>query len=386
MTIKDLQSDHFLPPVGAPLSEPSLLALLSEAQTQQTFGPSLLDGILADLDAQYSPYPARAAAYGLLSSLPRGADLQPVALPLCLEGHCYLHGMCLSEHLIMRLFAGFTLQGVELTSERTATVFMSAQEADVAIPALNGKGLVDHPGLMVRFVPSAWHDRPLSGGVRKYTCRFDIGIENDKDFHVARRIIGQKGANMKKIVKQAAFDAKLRLRGRGSGFLEGVNKQESDEPLHLCVSCKDPQGYATAVALVTSLLDEIYQEYRSLASKGFLPPRDDLKVNILEHPLLYSSSSAIPLQQPEIIPCAPVLAVSTPEPLSEDESDPPSDAPDIGEIERLIEERNEARRVCNFKEADRIRDLLRAAGVGLMDEPGGRGKGTEVTTWRYWRC
>jgi cysteinyl-tRNA synthetase len=55
------------------------------------------------------------------------------------------------------------------------------------------------------------------------------------------------------------------------------------------------------------------------------------------------------------------------------------------EIEQLIEARNEARRMCNFKEADRIRDILRSRGIGLMDEPGGRGRGTDVTTWRFWR-
>lgn len=63
----------------------------------------------------------------------------------------------------------------------------------------------------------------------------------------------------------------------------------------------------------------------------------------------------------------------------------PASIPSVGEIEKLIDERNEARRMCNFKEADRIRDLLRANGIGLMDEPGGRGKGSEVTTWRFWR-
>merc|ERR1719224_338529 len=57
-------------------------------------------------------------------------------------------------------------------------------------------------------------------GVRKYTCRFLIGIENDKEFQVARRIIGAKGANMKKVVKQT--EAKLRLRGAGSGYFEGA--------------------------------------------------------------------------------------------------------------------------------------------------------------------
>ncbi len=56
---------------------------------------------------------------------------------------------------------------------------------------------------------------------------------------------------------------------------------------------------------------------------------------------------------------------------------------DVVTVERLIEERNEARRVCNFKEADRIRDVLRSHGIGLMDEPGARGKGRDVTSWRY---
>lgn len=52
------------------------------------------------------------------------------------------------------------------------------------------------------------------------------------------------------------------------------------------------------------------------------------------------------------------------------------------EIKRLIEDRNKARREQNFGEADRIREFLKQKGIALMDEKGGRGKGTEVTTWR----
>jgi len=65
--------------------------------------------------------------------------------------------------------------------------------------------------------------------------------------------------------------------------------------------------------------------------------------------------------------------------------DPPPRAPPVEEIARLIDQRNEARRQCNFTEADRIRESLHEQGVALMDEPGARGKGKEVTTWRYWR-
>jgi cysteinyl-tRNA synthetase len=46
------------------------------------------------------------------------------------------------------------------------------------------------------------------------------------------------------------------------------------------------------------------------------------------------------------------------------------------DIERLIDERAAARKARNFKESDRIRDELAAAGVVLEDQPGGR------TLWR----
>ena len=46
------------------------------------------------------------------------------------------------------------------------------------------------------------------------------------------------------------------------------------------------------------------------------------------------------------------------------------------DIERLIEQRIAARKSKDFKESDRIRDLLAAAGVLLEDQPGGK------TLWR----
>jgi cysteinyl-tRNA synthetase len=49
------------------------------------------------------------------------------------------------------------------------------------------------------------------------------------------------------------------------------------------------------------------------------------------------------------------------------------------DIERLIGERGEARKAKNFKESDRIRDLLATAGVLLEDQPGGK------TLWRRGR-
>lgn len=45
----------------------------------------------------------------------------------------------------------------------------------------------------------------------KYTCRFDIQIENDREFQVARRLIGAKGINMKKIIDKCVKDAVKRV-------------------------------------------------------------------------------------------------------------------------------------------------------------------------------
>jgi cysteinyl-tRNA synthetase len=46
------------------------------------------------------------------------------------------------------------------------------------------------------------------------------------------------------------------------------------------------------------------------------------------------------------------------------------------DIERLIEERAAARKAKNFKESDRLRDLLTSNGIVLEDMPGGK------TLWR----
>jgi len=240
-------------------------------------------------------------------------------------------------------------------------------------------------------------------GVRKYTCRFLIGIDGEKDFQVVRRIIGAKGANMKKIVKES--DAKLRLRGIGSGYFEGAGQKESNEPLQLCVSCTSSDGYKTAVAMVEELLEGVYREFRSFCAENGRPEPD-----LHATPQLVSTGrerggggdlfsperGALDLEDDDDDELSPAKREGgrkrgrrsrgkKTEAGSGEKGEPPCNAPDVEEISVMIDQRNEARRQCNFSEADRIRQALHECGVALMDEPGGRGKGTEVTTWRYWR-
>jgi len=110
----------------------------------------------------------------------------------------------------------------------------------------------------------------------KYTCRFEIQIENDKEFQVARRLIGAKGCNMKKIVEMCSKNqdgtsiqdaVKLRLRGKGSGYKEGPFNKESDEPLHLCISSKFMDRYKVACQLVNELVSTVYEEYKKYCEK-----------------------------------------------------------------------------------------------------------------------
>uniref|UniRef100_A0A7S1MJU3 RRM domain-containing protein n=1 Tax=Alexandrium catenella TaxID=2925 RepID=A0A7S1MJU3_ALECA len=244
-------------------------------------------------------------------------------------------------------------------------------------------------------------------GAKKYTCRFLIGIENDKEFQVARRLIGSKGCNMKRIVKQT--EAKLRLRGVGSGYFEGSSQKESPEPLQLCVSCMSLDGYRTAVQEVKELLLRVYEEYRQYCRDAGIPV-PDLQINLSERRLATSSSRPGEVGdadnnggQPAFMPSLEAggggkgggkrndrrggrsrRAGKAGGGDDEDRGEPGPNAPSVEEIQQLINERNDARRACNFVEADRIRELLHSRGVALMDEPGGRGKGAEVTTWRYW--
>ena len=74
-------------------------------------------------------------------------------------------------------------------------------------------------------------------------------------------MIGAKGVNMKRIIEVCSRNApksndvvKLRLRGKGSGFKEGPSKEESNDPLHLCISSRFYDKYKLACDSVQELV------------------------------------------------------------------------------------------------------------------------------------
>ena len=113
----------------------------------------------------------------------------------------------------------------------------------------------------------------------KFTCKFEILIPNDQEFQVVRRLIGSKGCNMKKIVDSCKGpndigqgNVKLRLRGKGSGYKEGPQNKESDDPLHLCISAKNQDSLKKACGLVSELIGKIYEDYKKHCHKTGIPP------------------------------------------------------------------------------------------------------------------
>ena len=99
----------------------------------------------------------------------------------------------------------------------------------------------------------------------KYVCNYLVQIENDDKFFVTKRIIGKNGCFLKKIIQEACikygdFSTKIRLRGKGSGYLE-QNGKESEEPLMLCVSSLNYPTYTNCCILIDSLLKKVYNDY-----------------------------------------------------------------------------------------------------------------------------
>lgn len=285
----------------------------------------------------------------------------------------------IEESDVVKVFGCFgEVASLAITGKDAVIKYKDLVSAYFALTILNGKEL---PELNVK-LQVAWHEEtervPLSELPSndsntseenlKFTCRFEIQIENEKEFQVARRVIGSKGTNMKRIIDKClkgvngrAHDIiKLRLRGQGSGFKEGPNNTESQDSLHLCISSKYENKFLMAVAEIEKLLKKVYREYSEFCrSRGMQDPKLELiKVEKVSGKTL-------------VLPPSKYKEIEEVEELSEDE------------IEDLIDIRNEARRQCNYAEADRIRELLRKKGILLMDEKGRRGKGVEVTNWKY---
>eukprot|EP00930_Biecheleria_cincta_P008239 TRINITY_DN10964_c0_g1_i1.p1 TRINITY_DN10964_c0_g1~~TRINITY_DN10964_c0_g1_i1.p1 ORF type:complete len:402 (-),score=82.83 TRINITY_DN10964_c0_g1_i1:75-1127(-) len=203
------------------------------------------------------------------------------------------------------------------------------------------------------------------GQSKKYTCKLEVGIENETEFRVGSRVI--------QIARQIWQDdnfqrhgGKTRLRGKGIG-----GPHEGDEPLALCISCKDAYAFDKALTYAENQLQKVHEDYKAFcAQHGKEVP--ELAIKITKRGTSGADGS---------FPAGGIGDTNF------DHGERPEGSPSNEEIEKLIEERNEARKSGNFKKADEVRDMLKSRGVVLMDEKGAKGtfKGNEVTRWRFWR-
>ena len=101
----------------------------------------------------------------------------------------------------------------------------------------------------------------------KYVCNYTVQIENDNLFMVTKRIIGKNGCFLKKILQESCikygdYSTKIRLRGKGSGYIDpNINKENDKEPLMLSVSSLNYPTYYNCCLLLDNLMNKIYDDY-----------------------------------------------------------------------------------------------------------------------------
>jgi len=207
---------------------------------------------------------------------------------------------------------------------------------------------------------------PSRGGQpKKFTCKLEVGIENEGEFRVGSRVI----QIARQIWQESHFQnagGKTRLRGKGVG-----GPHEADEPLALCISCRDQGSFDKAVQYAEQQLQKVQSEYKVFCQQKGLAVPEDLVVKVSKKGGGFSDDRT----------SNDFSGVDPPR------GDRPANAPTDEEIQQCIEQRNEARKAANFKKSDEVRDYLRQRGVVLMDEKGAKGnlQGNEVTKWRFWR-
>jgi len=251
---------------------------------------------------------------------------------------------------------------------------MAAQAANPygmpPMPPMPGMGgtMPGYPGMPP--IQAGGSPSSAAGRPKKYTCKLEVGIENEGEFRVGSRVIQIARA----IWQDARFQehgGKTRLRGKGIG-----GQHEAEEPLALCISCCDQIAFDKAVTYAETQLQKVHNDYRAhCEEKGQAVPELSVKVS-KKGSTFFNGSGGGGQGGPALKSSADIARGERPE-----------GAPTDDEIEGLIEERNEARKVANFKRADEVRTILKDAGVVLMDEKGAKGNftGNEVTKWRFWK-
>jgi len=110
--------------------------------------------------------------------------------------------------------------------------------------------------------------RVVGRSLARFVCC--VPLSQVADFQLVPRIIGTGGSNVKAVA--SACGGKVRVRGRGSGYLEGPDRREADIPLQVVLSCNDAQSLETGVRMLSQLLNQMGEHYSQYCKKVDLKP------------------------------------------------------------------------------------------------------------------
>ncbi|KAI3452218.1 hypothetical protein Pfo_008883 [Paulownia fortunei] len=142
---------------------------------------------------------------------------------------------------------------------------------------------VDHAAAMVE---EMLKQATVSSGVKVdhllNTCVF-LGFEADPSLNIVSRIRGPNDQYVNHIMNETG--ATVLLRGRGSGYSENGQTEETQQPLHLLLSSNDPKSLEHAKLLAENLLDTISAEcgasrVSSCKVYGAVPPPPQLQAGV----------------------------------------------------------------------------------------------------------
>lgn len=89
--------------------------------------------------------------------------------------------------------------------------------------------------------------------------KIPVNLESLRNFNVRAKIVGPQGLFVKHIQQES--NARVQIKGRGSGFVENDTGRESDEPMHIHISGPEQIMVDQAKDLAEDLLLVVREEW-----------------------------------------------------------------------------------------------------------------------------
>lgn len=112
--------------------------------------------------------------------------------------------------------------------------------------------------------------REEASATKRTTVRYEVGVPQEQDFNVMRRLLVPAGGEIKRI----AVLSSVKICVRGQGSAAGLEGAEANEPLSICLQSPQLAHLSEACLEVEELLEKLQDQYRSFCQKKGLPVPD----------------------------------------------------------------------------------------------------------------